>query len=82
MQEGRAGGILAIPAQFERHVQRGEQAQVGVFADASYFLVYRQALTGMLEATGTLSAGIEVRRLMAEGLPGDRAIRRATRSRS
>lgn len=75
VQEGRAGGVLAIPAEFERRVRRGEQAQVGAFADASYFLVYRQALTGMLEATGTLSAGIEVRRLMAEGLPGDRAMK-------
>ncbi len=75
VQEGRAGGVLAIPAGFERRVRRGEQAQVGAYADASYFLVYRQALTGMLEATGTLSAGVEVRRLMAEGVPEDRALK-------
>ena len=75
VQEGRAGGVLVIPAGFERRVRRGEQACVGAFADASYFLVYRQALTGLLEATGTLSAGIEVRRLMAEGVPEDRAMK-------
>jgi ABC-2 type transport system permease protein len=75
VQEGRAGGVLVIPAEFERCVRRGEQAHVGAFADASYFLVYRQALTGMLEATGTLSAGIEVRRLMAEGIPAERAMK-------
>jgi len=75
VREGRAGGVLVIPAEFERRVRRGEQAYVGAFADASSFLVYRQALTGLLEATGTLSAGIEVRRLMAEGVPEDRAMK-------
>jgi len=66
---GQVGGILAIPADFERTVLRGERATVGVFTDAAYFLVYRQALTGLLEATGTLSAGIEIRRLQAQGVP-------------
>lgn len=75
VQAGKAGGVLVIPAEFERHVRRGEQAYVGAFADASYFLVYRQALTGMLEATGTLSASIEVRRLMADNMPADRAMK-------
>lgn len=70
-RSGAAGGILAIPVDFERKVRRGEQATVAVYTDASYFLVYRQVLTGVLEAAGTLSAGIEVRRLQAQGLaPG------------
>ena len=75
VQEGKAGGVVVVPAGFERRVRRGEQATIGAFADASYFLVYRQVLTGVLEATGTLSAGVEVRRLMAEGMPADRAIK-------
>ncbi len=75
VKDGRAGGVLVIPAEFERHVRRGEQAYVGAYADASYFLIYRQALTGILEATGTLSAGVEVRRLMAEGVPADQALK-------
>ncbi len=75
VQDGKAGGVLVIPAEFERRVRRGEQASVGAFADASYFLVYRQVLTGILEATGTLSAGVEVRRLMAEGMPEGSAIK-------
>lgn len=75
VREGRAGGILAIPADFEKRIRRGEQASVAVYADASYFLVYRQVLTGALESIGTLSAGIEVRRLQAQGLPVDAAMR-------
>ena len=64
---GRVGGILVVPPGFERDVQRGMKARVGVFADASYFLVYRQVATGFLEAVGTLSAGIDIRRLEARG---------------
>jgi ABC-2 type transport system permease protein len=74
VREGRAGGVVVVPAEFERRIRRGEQASVTAYADASYFLIYRQVLTGVLESTGTLSAGIEVRRLMAQGMPADRAM--------
>jgi ABC-2 type transport system permease protein len=67
IREGDAGGALVIPAGFERDVLRGKQVTVGALGDASYFLVYRQAVTGILQATGTLSAGIEIRRLRAQG---------------
>ncbi len=67
VRAGRAGGILVVPAGFERDVQLGRRARVGAFADASYFLVYRQVATGFLETVGTLSAGIDVRRLEARG---------------
>jgi ABC-2 type transport system permease protein len=70
---GEAGGVLAIPEGFERDVKRGALATVGAFADATYFLVYRQVLTGLAEATGTLSAGIEVKRLEAQGMPEAKA---------
>jgi ABC-2 type transport system permease protein len=71
---GAAGGILGIPEGFERDVKRGAPATVGVFADATYFLVYRQALTGLAEATGTLSAGVEIKRLEAQGMPEAKAL--------
>jgi ABC-2 type transport system permease protein len=64
---GHCGGILAIPRGFEADVARGQQARVGIFADASYLLVYRQVATGLRETVGTLSAGIEIRRLEARG---------------
>jgi ABC-2 type transport system permease protein len=67
VRAGQVGGILVVPAGFERDVQQGRRARVGVFADASYFLVYRQVATGFLEAVGTLSAGIDIRRLEARG---------------
>jgi len=69
VRRGAAGGILEIPAGFERRVLRGEPATVGLYADAAYFLVYRQVTTGLVEVTRTLSAGIEIRRLEAAGMP-------------
>lgn len=65
---GKVGGFLVVPPGFERHVRRGERAIVAGYADAGYFLVYRQVLTGFSETVGTLSAGIEMRRLQGEGL--------------
>jgi ABC-2 type transport system permease protein len=64
---GRVGGVLVVPAGFERDVQLRRKARIGVFADASTFLVYRQVVTGFMETVGTLSAGIDIRRLEARG---------------
>ena len=69
-----ASGVLVIPADFERRILRGSTVTVGLYADASYLLIYRQALTGLLGAVKTLSAGIEIRRLEAAGLPQYRAM--------
>jgi ABC-2 type transport system permease protein len=73
LAEGRVFGILAIPRGFEKDVLDGRRTRVGVFADASYFLVYRQVATGLLETTGTLSAGIDLRRLEARGRTAEAA---------
>jgi ABC-2 type transport system permease protein len=65
--------VLVVPEGFARAVGAGHRARVGVFADASAFLVYRQVATGLLEATGVVSAGIEIRRLEARGRPHEAA---------
>jgi ABC-2 type transport system permease protein len=67
LREGRIGGLIVVPEDFARKIARGEQATVGVYADAGYFLVYRQVMTGMVTAARTLSAGVEIRRLQAGG---------------
>jgi ABC-2 type transport system permease protein len=60
-------GILIIPHDFERTILRKEQSSVAVYSDASYFLLYQQVMTGVTVATGTLSAGIEIKRMQAGG---------------
>jgi len=65
---GKAHAIIVIPDEFEKNILTRQQAIVQLFADASYFLIYRQVFTGVYKASATLSAGIEIRRMTAEGL--------------
>jgi ABC-2 type transport system permease protein len=44
-----------------------------LYCDAGYFLIYKECLRGTLRATGTLSAGIEIKRLMAAGISAEEA---------
>lgn len=72
--EGNSGGILVIPERFEKDILSGKQTNVAVFADGSYFLIYRQLISGSISAVGTFSAGIEIKKLMLEGKSYDQAV--------
>jgi ABC-2 type transport system permease protein len=74
VRSGRIGGLIVIPKGFSREIARGGQAAIGIYADAGYFLVYRQVMTGMVTAARTLSAGVEIRRLQAGGKMEDQAM--------
>lgn len=65
--EGNTGGIVVIPQHFEKDILNGKQTHVPVFADGSYFLIYRQVLSGAVKTIGTFSAGVEIKKLMMEG---------------
>jgi ABC-2 type transport system permease protein len=67
VRAGEIGGLIVIPEGFSRQIARGGQVTVGVYADAGYFLVYRQVMTGMVTVARTMSAGVEIRRLQAGG---------------
>ena len=65
---GSINGIMLIPQDFDKKILRGEQTSVSAYCDATYFLIYRQVFKGISMATGTLSAGIEIRRLTGKGM--------------
>lgn len=67
VRQGKVRGAMWIPRDFERSVFRGDRAIVGVYGDASYFMVYNQIATGISQGVGTLSAGVELKRLQASG---------------
>lgn len=71
---GSVNGIVVIPEDFTKHILRKEQAVVAAYCDASYFLLYRQVLTGVLYTVGTLSAGVEVKRMVAKGFTSGQAM--------
>lgn len=72
--EGESGGIIVIPQHFEKDILTGKQANVSVFADGSYFLIYRQVVSGAVKSVGTFSAGVEIKKLMLEGKTYDQAV--------
>lgn len=72
--DGNSGGIVVIPQHFEKDILNGKQTNVSVFADGSYFLIYRQLIAGSVKTVGTFSAGIEIKKLMMEGKTYDQVI--------
>lgn len=67
--EGETSGIVLIPEGFEKDILSGKQTNVAVYADGSYFLLYRQLVAGSNNAIGTLAAGIEIKKLTLSGIP-------------
>lgn len=60
-------GIVYIPENYERQLASGSQAVVSIYADASYFLVYRQVFQELVTGIGRTGAAVEYGRLLAKG---------------
>ena len=65
--EGKIYGIVHILDDFNKKILRFETAHISVYADAAYMVIYKQILTAANYSIGTLSAGIEIQRRMAQG---------------
>lgn len=59
---------VEIPKGFEKDVLRGGHSFVSLFEDSAYLIVYKQITTGIMQTTGTMSAKIEIGKLMKKGL--------------
>ena len=60
-------GIVYIPADYEQNLYGGEQADVAIYCDASYFLMYRQVFQELVTTIGKTGAMVEFQRLIAKG---------------
>lgn len=60
-------GVVYIPSDYEKKIYGGEQANVAVYVDASYFLMYRQVFQELVTSIGTTGAMVEFQRLIAKG---------------
>ena len=67
LQAGRVLGYALIPRDFKRNVLRAAKAVVPVYANGAYPLAAKQVQYGFAEAFGTVSAGVQLRRLQAGG---------------
>ncbi len=64
---GDVMGYALLPVGLKRHVVRSDSVTIPVYANGAYPLVAKQVQYGFAEAFGTVSAGIELRRLGASG---------------
>ena len=60
-------GVVYIPSDYERKLVGGSQADVAIYCDASYFLMYRQVFQELVTTIGQTGAMVEFRRLIAKG---------------
>ncbi len=63
----KVSGIVLIPDGFEKDVLSGQQANVAVYADASYFLKYKNIISATTYSNAYFSGGVSIMRYMAEG---------------
>lgn len=64
MAETRVYGIMRIPENMERRVQRGENVAVGIYTHGSYVMLHGAIGTAFATCVATLSAPIKVKRLV------------------
>ena len=73
--DNACNGVIVVPADFEKKILKGQQTNIGLYCDAGYFLIYKETLRGTLKANGTLSAGVEIKRMMAGGSTPEAAMK-------
>lgn len=60
-------GFMIIPIGLEQQVLSGKAASVSVLGNGGYFLLNKNVQMGFLQAISTVSAGIEVKKSVAQG---------------
>ena len=63
----RIYGVVYIPSDYEEKLLGGSQANVAIYVDASYFLMYRQVFQEVVTSIGKTGAMVEFQRLIAKG---------------
>lgn len=63
----KISGVILIPKGFEKNILSGQQANVAVYADGSYFLKYRNSIMAATYSNAYFSGRISILRYMAEG---------------
>ncbi len=64
---GEIEGYALLPPDLKRDVVRGSTTVVTIEANGSYALLNKAVLYGFAQAVGTVSAGVEIRKLQASG---------------
>lgn len=66
-------GVVYIPEDYERNLLKGTPAIVGVYADASYFLMYKQVFSDVVAGITGTGSEVEFSRLLSQGINAPQA---------
>lgn len=72
--QSKVRGIVLIPNKLEKNLFSGQQSSISVYADASYFLIYKQVYASMVKAYQTFAGGVQLKKNMAKGQSYEQAI--------
>ncbi|HNW51972.1 MAG TPA: ABC transporter permease [Prolixibacteraceae bacterium] len=67
LKNKKIDGVVFIPEGFQKKLLSGEQGEVSLYADAAYFLKYRNEMMAVSYTNTYFSAGISVKKYMASG---------------
>ncbi|WP_201553976.1 ABC transporter permease [Psychrobacter sp. 72-O-c] len=67
MWSDQIAGYMIIPSGLEQQVLSGKSANVSVLGNGGYFILNKNVQLGFLQAVSTVSAGIEVKKKVAQG---------------
>lgn len=71
--QNKVSGILLIPDGFSKKILRNEQSDLSIYCDASYFLMYKETLSAVMNTVSDYSNQIVIQRLMSKGLSENQA---------
>lgn len=71
--QNKIEGVIVIPNNFQKNILQNQPGKVAVYADASYFLKYRNAYLTASITNSYFGAGISILRYMVEGESFDQA---------
>ncbi|MGQ1928218.1 ABC transporter permease [Ornithobacterium rhinotracheale] len=77
-EEEKVRGIIVVPENFSKNLQKSQQPTVSAYTDGAYILYYKQVLTAAKYAVAYMGAGVEIKKIEAKGnLPKVAQIERA-----
>jgi len=74
LDKGIVKGIIVLENGFEKSIYTGNRAKVSLYCDGSSFLLYKETLSGVWSTLGTLSAGVEIKRMLAKGIRAEQSM--------
>ena len=66
--ERKVNGIIVIPGDYEKKLMRTEKVNLAIYADASYFLMYRQVFFDIMGSIGHSNSNVEWLRFVSKGV--------------